>query len=126
MLWLGLCPLPRSEGMQRAEEADRSVPGSRVATENFQPPIRYDKTLSHLRQSFVGWLTARAPANATGSGTPNLRFIGGLNRANYLSVPLYFSGWCLGCATHSLPGHMPLVANIYELGRELVKQLVQG
>ena len=33
---------------------------------------------------------------------------------------------CLGCATHSLPGHMPLVANIYGPGRELVQQLVQG
>ena len=33
---------------------------------------------------------------------------------------------CLGCATHSLPGHMPLVANIYGPERQLVKQLVQG
>jgi F420-non-reducing hydrogenase large subunit len=33
---------------------------------------------------------------------------------------------CLGCATHSLPGHLPLVANIYGPERELIKQLVQG
>ena len=33
---------------------------------------------------------------------------------------------CLGCATHSLPGHLPLVANIYGPEHELVKQLVQG
>jgi hypothetical protein len=33
---------------------------------------------------------------------------------------------CLGCATHALPGHMPLVANIYGPERELIKQLVQG
>ena len=33
---------------------------------------------------------------------------------------------CLGCATHSLPGHLPLVANIYGPEHELVQQLVQG
>jgi F420-non-reducing hydrogenase large subunit len=33
---------------------------------------------------------------------------------------------CLGCATHTLPGHMPLKANIYNRKRELVQQLVQG
>ena len=33
---------------------------------------------------------------------------------------------CLGCATHALPGHMPLVANIYGPEHELVQQLVQG
>ncbi len=32
---------------------------------------------------------------------------------------------CLGCATHSLPGHMPLVANIYGPDHKLVRQLVQ-
>jgi F420-non-reducing hydrogenase large subunit len=32
---------------------------------------------------------------------------------------------CLGCATHTLPGHMPLKANIYNRKRELVQQLVQ-
>jgi F420-non-reducing hydrogenase large subunit len=33
---------------------------------------------------------------------------------------------CLGCATHSLPGHLPLVANIYNRERKLVDQIVQG
>jgi F420-non-reducing hydrogenase large subunit len=33
---------------------------------------------------------------------------------------------CLGCATHSLPGHLPLVANVYNHKRELVRQLKQG
>jgi F420-non-reducing hydrogenase large subunit len=33
---------------------------------------------------------------------------------------------CLGCATHSLPGHMPLRANIYNHERQLVHELVQG
>lgn len=33
---------------------------------------------------------------------------------------------CLGCATHSLPGHMPLVANIYDSQKTVVKQIVQG
>jgi len=33
---------------------------------------------------------------------------------------------CLGCATHSLPGHLPLVANIYNHKKELVDQLVQS
>jgi len=32
---------------------------------------------------------------------------------------------CLGCATHSLPGHLPLKANIYNRNRELLQQLVQ-
>jgi F420-non-reducing hydrogenase large subunit len=33
---------------------------------------------------------------------------------------------CLGCATHSLPGHLPLVANVYNHQRQLVDQVVQG
>lgn len=33
---------------------------------------------------------------------------------------------CLGCATHSLPGHLPLVANIYNHRRELVEQVARG
>lgn len=33
---------------------------------------------------------------------------------------------CLGCATHSLPGHMPIKVNIYNPERKLVRQLVQG
>jgi len=33
---------------------------------------------------------------------------------------------CLGCATHSLPGHLPLVANVYNAQRQLVDQVVQG
>jgi F420-non-reducing hydrogenase large subunit len=32
---------------------------------------------------------------------------------------------CLGCATHSLPGHTPLKVNIYNRDRQLVRQLVQ-
>jgi F420-non-reducing hydrogenase large subunit len=30
---------------------------------------------------------------------------------------------CLGCATHSLPGHLPLLVNIYDRARILVHQL---
>ena len=33
---------------------------------------------------------------------------------------------CLGCATHSLPGHLPLRVNIYDRERNLVQQLVQS
>jgi F420-non-reducing hydrogenase large subunit len=33
---------------------------------------------------------------------------------------------CLGCATHSLPGQMPLIARVYDHNRELVKEIVQG
>jgi F420-non-reducing hydrogenase large subunit len=33
---------------------------------------------------------------------------------------------CLGCATHSLPGHLPLQVNIYDRRRQLVRQLLQG
>jgi len=33
---------------------------------------------------------------------------------------------CLGCATHSLPGHLPLRVNIYDPQRNLVQQLVQS
>jgi F420-non-reducing hydrogenase large subunit len=32
---------------------------------------------------------------------------------------------CLGCATHSLPGHLPLRVNIYGPQRQLLRQLVQ-
>lgn len=33
---------------------------------------------------------------------------------------------CLGCATHSLPGHLPLTVNIFDQRRELKRQLVQS
>ncbi len=33
---------------------------------------------------------------------------------------------CLGCATHSLPGHLPLQVNIFNRSRQLVRQLTQG
>jgi F420-non-reducing hydrogenase large subunit len=33
---------------------------------------------------------------------------------------------CLGCATHSLPGHLPLKISIFNRDRELVRQLVQN
>ncbi len=33
---------------------------------------------------------------------------------------------CLGCATHTLPGHMPLIAKIYDHRRQLVQELVQN
>jgi F420-non-reducing hydrogenase large subunit len=32
---------------------------------------------------------------------------------------------CLGCATHTLPGHMPLIAKIYDPQRRLVQELIQ-
>jgi F420-non-reducing hydrogenase large subunit len=32
---------------------------------------------------------------------------------------------CFGCATHSLPGHLPLCVNIYDPRRKLIRQLVQ-
>ncbi len=33
---------------------------------------------------------------------------------------------CFGCATHSLPGHLPLCVSIYDRERNLVRQLVQS
>jgi F420-non-reducing hydrogenase large subunit len=33
---------------------------------------------------------------------------------------------CFGCATHALPGHTPLVANIYDSQKRLYKQVTQG
>jgi F420-non-reducing hydrogenase large subunit len=33
---------------------------------------------------------------------------------------------CLGCATHSLPGHLPLAVNLYGPDRQLVRRLIQG
>ncbi len=33
---------------------------------------------------------------------------------------------CLGCATHALPGHMPLMAHIYDHRRQLVQVLEQS
>ena len=32
---------------------------------------------------------------------------------------------CFGCATHSLPGHLPLCVSIYNHRRDLLRQLVQ-
>ena len=32
---------------------------------------------------------------------------------------------CLGCATHSLPGHLPLSVNIYDNRKRLVRELLQ-
>lgn len=32
---------------------------------------------------------------------------------------------CFGCATHSLPGHLPLTVHIYDHRRDLVQELVQ-
>jgi F420-non-reducing hydrogenase large subunit len=32
---------------------------------------------------------------------------------------------CLGCATHSLPGHLPLKVSIYNPDHRLLRQLVQ-
>lgn len=32
---------------------------------------------------------------------------------------------CFGCATHALPGHLPLIVNLYNPQRQLVRQLVQ-
>ena len=33
---------------------------------------------------------------------------------------------CLGCATHSLPGHLPLSVKIYDSQKQLVQELKQG
>ena len=33
---------------------------------------------------------------------------------------------CLGCATHSLPGHTPLSVKIYDSHKQLVQELRQG
>ena len=33
---------------------------------------------------------------------------------------------CFGCATHALPGHTPLVVNIYDRERRLVERVVRG
>jgi F420-non-reducing hydrogenase large subunit len=32
---------------------------------------------------------------------------------------------CLGCATHALPGHLPLKVSLYNPQRQLVRELVQ-
>jgi len=33
---------------------------------------------------------------------------------------------CFGCATHALPGHTPLIVNLYDHGRTLLRQIRQG
>jgi len=33
---------------------------------------------------------------------------------------------CFGCATHSLPGHVPLVVNLYDAQHQLIRQLIQS
>ena len=33
---------------------------------------------------------------------------------------------CFGCATHALPGHLPLAVSIYDHQRQIVRELVQG
>jgi len=32
---------------------------------------------------------------------------------------------CLGCATHALPGHLPLKVSLFDPRRRLLRQLVQ-
>jgi F420-non-reducing hydrogenase large subunit len=32
---------------------------------------------------------------------------------------------CFGCATHSLPGHLPLAVDIFDAQKKLVRRLVQ-
>jgi F420-non-reducing hydrogenase large subunit len=32
---------------------------------------------------------------------------------------------CFGCATHSLPGHLPLAVDIFDPQKKLVRRLVQ-
>ncbi|HEV2391865.1 MAG TPA: hypothetical protein VG146_05815 [Verrucomicrobiae bacterium] len=33
---------------------------------------------------------------------------------------------CFGCATHALPGHLPISISIYDSQRALVRQLTQS
>jgi F420-non-reducing hydrogenase large subunit len=33
---------------------------------------------------------------------------------------------CFGCATHALPGQMPMVVNVYDHERELVQEIKRG
>ena len=33
---------------------------------------------------------------------------------------------CFGCATHTLPGHLPLCVSIYDQEHNLVRQLAQS
>jgi F420-non-reducing hydrogenase large subunit len=30
---------------------------------------------------------------------------------------------CFGCATHSLPGEMPMIVDIYDIKKQLVKEI---
>ena len=43
----------------------------------------------------------------------------------YVYVAIRAYDPCLGCATHSLPGHLPLKVSIYNRDRHLVQELVQ-
>src|SRR5450759_2221996 len=81
-----------AHGAARGNEpkASRSSNVLRLAVRT--PPY---KTLSHLRQSFVGWLMARACANSTGFATRKLVLSGAICFAGRMFQPRPFSSLVL-------------------------------
>ncbi len=65
----------RLPGATGVAAADRSAQGSRATTANFQPLIRHDETLSHMRQRLRKRVTREAANNPKGIGpkSPGLR-----------------------------------------------------
>jgi F420-non-reducing hydrogenase large subunit len=92
----------------------------------------------HYKTDDRGILTMANMIVATGNNAARIamsveRAAKGLIKAGHVTegllnkVEMAFRAYdpCLGCATHTLPGHMPLKANIYNRKRELLQQLVQ-
>lgn len=50
---------------------------------------------------------------------------GKVNDALLNMVEMAFRAYdpCFGCATHTLPGQMPMIVNIYDNKKELVEQI---
>lgn len=93
----------------------------------------------HYRTDEQGLITMANMIVATGNNAARIamsveRAAKGLIRGGEVSegllnkVEMAFRAYdpCLGCATHSLPGHLPLEVNIYDHRRHLYRHLVQS
>lgn len=117
----------------------RTVPTS-VPTEGMGVVEAPRGTLFHqYRTNERGLITMANMVVATGNNAARIamsveRAAKGLIKGGHVTegllnkVEMAFRAYdpCLGCATHSLPGHLPLRVNIFNRSRELVRQLTQG
>jgi F420-non-reducing hydrogenase large subunit len=97
-------------------------------------------TLFHQYQTDInGLITMANMVVATGNNAARIamsveRAAKGLIKGGHVTegllnkVEMAFRAYdpCLGCATHSLPGHLPLSVKIYDSRKQLVQELKQG